>query len=177
MPSKAPISVLIPVKNEEQNIRACLESVKWADEIFVVDSHSEDKTVEIAQEYTDKIIQFHYVPGGPKKKNWSLENLPFAHEWVLIIDADERITPELRDEICDVIQRDETDGYYINRRFIFLGEWIKHCGWYPSWNLRLFKHLLGRYELLGTDEQASIGDNEVHEHVILKGGSVISNMI
>ncbi len=163
------ISVLIPVKNEEQNIRACLESVKWADEIFVVDSHSTDKTVEIAREYTDKIVLFDYVPGGPKKKNWSLEHLPFANEWVLILDADERIPPELRDEIREVIERDEADGYYMNRRFIFLGRWIKHCGWYPSWNLRLFKYRLGRYESLGTSDVQDVGDNEVHEHVILKG--------
>src|SRR5262249_35499623 len=143
---KLPISVLIPVKNEERNIAACLESVSWADEIWVVDSHSTDRTVEIAEQYTDLIIQFDYNGGQMKKKNWALENIPFKHEWVLIVDCDERVTPELEAEICRVLSRPGEDeapqGYYVNRRLIFLGRWIKHCGWYPSWNLRLFKHRL-----------------------------------
>lgn len=167
---KVPLSVLIPIKNEEKNIRACLESVKWADEIFVVDSQSTDKTIEIAKEYTDKIFQFYYKGGWPKKKNWSLENLPFSHQWVLILDADERIMPELREEIIEVLKNPKDfDGFYVNRRFIFMGRWIKHCGWYPSWNLRFFKHRLGKFEDLKTHDTPQMGDVEVDEHVVLKG--------
>src|SRR5262249_724154 len=120
--SKFPISVVIPVKNEERNIAACLESVEWADEIWVVDSPSTDSTTAVARRYTDKIAQFDYSGGLPKKKNWALQNLPFKHEWVLLLDADERVTPQLRDEIHEILNRPDksatgvlVDGYYINR--------------------------------------------------------------
>lgn len=163
------------MKNEDANIRACLESVLWADEVFVVDSHSVDRTMEIAREYTDKIYQFEYRGGYLKKKNWALENLPFKHEWVLFLDGDERLTPELREEIVTVLSNPgHYDGFYINRRLIFLGRWVKHCGWYPSWNLRLFKHKLGRYERLKFDVPHV--DVEVHEHVVLQGkGGYLKN--
>jgi len=167
---KLPVSVIIPVKNEERNIAACIESVMWADEVWIVDSHSSDRTVEVAQSYTDRIAQFEYRGGYPKKKNWALANLPFAHEWVLIVDADERVTPELETDIRAVLTGPESaDGYYINRKLIFLGRWIRHCGWYPSWNLRLFKHRLGRYEKLETEDVSDAGDVEAHEHVVLEG--------
>jgi hypothetical protein len=118
-------------------------------------------------------VQFDYTGGYPKKKNWALENLPFKHEWVLIVDSDERVTPELKAEICEALARaNETggpEGYFLNRKLIFLGCWIKRCGWYPSWNLRLFKHRLGRYERLETEVSENTGDVEAHEHVILRG--------
>jgi glycosyltransferase involved in cell wall biosynthesis len=96
-----------------------------------------------------------------------LENLPFRNEWVLIVDADEVIPPILAQEIVNVLQQPNGyDGYYINRRFFFLGRWLRHCGYYPSFNLRLFKHRWGRYEKVIAD---GAGDNEVHEHVILCG--------
>jgi glycosyltransferase involved in cell wall biosynthesis len=165
---KAPVSVLIPVKNEEVNIASCLESVCWADEIFVVDSQSTDATAQIAEAAGAHVAQFYYQ-GGPKKRNWSLANLPFRNEWVLIVDADERIPPELAREIAECVARpDGLDGYYINRRLIFLGRWIRHGGWYPSWNMRLFRHRLGRYESIPIDSP-HMGDNEVHQHVILDG--------
>lgn len=165
---KIPVSVLIPAKNEEANLPACLESVARAAEVFVVDSQSEDRSVEISESYGAKVVQFHFNGTWPKKKNWSLENLPFSNEWVLIVDCDERITPELWDEIGEVIEKDEYNGYYLNRRVFFLGKWIKHGGKYPDWNLRLFKHKLGRYENLKTGAIPNTGDNEVHEHVVLK---------
>jgi glycosyltransferase involved in cell wall biosynthesis len=169
-PDKLPISVIVPIKNEERNVAACLQSVAWADEIWVVDSHSADRTCEIAQRHGAQVAQFDYAGGFPKKKNWSLQNLPLKHEWVLLIDADERVTPELQAEIRSLFQgKIQTDGYYINRRLIFLGRWIKHCGWYPSWNLRLFKHTLGRFEKLEAEEVENAGDVEVHEHVVLEG--------
>jgi glycosyltransferase involved in cell wall biosynthesis len=165
-----PISVIIPVKNEERNIAACLESVAWADEVWVVDSRSSDGTIAVARRYTDKVAQFDYAGGFPKKKNWALRNLPLKHEWVLLLDADERVTPELEKEIRDVMNNGAgADGYYVNRKLIFLGRWIKHCGWYPSWNMRLFKHRLGRFEKLEAEDVENTGDVEIHEHVVLEG--------
>lgn len=167
--AKIPVSVLIPAKDEELNLPACLESVARADEVFVVDSQSSDRSVEIAQDYGANVVQFYFNGGWPKKKNWSLDHLSFRNEWVLIVDCDERITPELWDEIALVIQNPEYNGYYLNRRVFFLGKWIRYGGKYPDWNLRLFRHPCGRYESLNTEDIPNIGDNEVHEHVILQG--------
>ena len=168
-PGKIPISVLIPAKNEEYNLPACLESLKPADEIFMVDSQSSDRSQEIAESYGTKVVQFHFDGFWPKKKNWSLENLQFRNEWVLIVDCDERITPELWEEMAQVIKNPDYDGHYLNRKVFFLGKWIRHGGKYPDWNLRLFRHKKGRYENLGTEGVRNTGDNEVHEHVILSG--------
>ncbi|HEY9853923.1 MAG TPA: glycosyltransferase family 2 protein [Leptolyngbyaceae cyanobacterium] len=168
-PSKIPVSVLIPAKNEEANLPACLSSVAMADEVFVVDSQSKDRTVEVAESYGAKVVQFHFNGRWPKKKNWGLKNLPFRNEWVLIVDCDERITPELWAEIAEAIQNTNYNGYYLNRKVYFLGTWIKHGGRYPDWNLRLFKHEKGEYENLKTEDVPNTGDNEVHEHVILQG--------
>ncbi|MBW4443932.1 MAG: glycosyltransferase family 2 protein [Plectolyngbya sp. WJT66-NPBG17] len=167
--SKLPVSVLIPARNEEANLPACLESVARADEVFVVDSQSSDRSVAIAESYGASVVQFHFNGRWPKKKNWSLENLPFRNEWVLIVDCDERITPELWDEIEAAIQNPEFEGYYLNRRVFFLGQWIRFGGKYPDWNLRLFQHQKGRYENLSTEAIRNTGDNEVHEHVVLSG--------
>jgi glycosyltransferase involved in cell wall biosynthesis len=166
---KIPVSVLIPAKNEESNLPACLESVARADEVFVVDSQSSDRSIEISTNYGANVVQFYFNGRWPKKKNWSLDNLPFRNEWVLIVDCDERITPELWDEIATVIQDSNYNGYYLNRRVFFLGQWIRYGGKYPDWNLRLFKHKSGRYENLNTEDIPNTGDNEVHEHVILDG--------
>jgi glycosyltransferase involved in cell wall biosynthesis len=166
---KIPVSVLIPARNEEANLPACLTSVARADEVFVVDSQSGDRSVEIAESYGAKVVQFQFNGRWPKKKNWSLENLPFRNEWVLIVDCDERITPELWEEIETAIQQADCDGYYLNRKVFFLGQWIRYGGKYPDWNLRLFRHAKGRYENLNTEEIRNTGDNEVHEHVIIPG--------
>lgn len=169
MSTKIPVSVLIPAKNEEENLPACLASVARASEVFVVDSHSSDRSVAIAEQHGATVVQFDFNGRWPKKKNWSLENLPFQNEWVLIVDCDERITPELWDEIAAVIENPEYNGYYLNRRVFFLGQWIRHGGKYPDWNLRLFRHAQGRYENLNTEAIRNTGDNEVHEHVVLSG--------
>jgi glycosyltransferase involved in cell wall biosynthesis len=169
MSAKIPVSVIIPARNEEANLPACLTSLQRADEIFVVDSNSTDKSIEISESYGAKVVQFEFNGRWPKKKNWSLDNLPFRNEWVLIVDCDERITPELWDDIALAIENPEHDGYYLNRRVFFLGKWIRYGGKYPDWNLRLFKHKVGRYENLGTEDIRNTGDNEVHEHVVLPG--------
>ena len=122
---KLPVSVLIPARNEEANLPACLESVSRADEVFVVDSQSSDRSIEISESYGANVVQFHFNGRSPKKKNWSLENLPFRNEWVLIVDCDERITPELWAEIEHAIENPEFQGYYLNRKVFFLGQWIR----------------------------------------------------
>jgi len=166
---KLPISVLIPAKNEETNLSACLASLTPADEVFVVDSQSSDRSIEIAESYGATVVQFCFNGRWPKKKNWSLENLPFRNQWVLIVDCDERITPELWEEMAIAIQNPDYGGYYLNRRVFFLGRWIRFGGKYPDWNLRLFRHTQGRYENLHTEEIRNTGDNEVHEHVVIGG--------
>lgn len=167
---RLPISVIIPALNEKKNLPDCLASVAWADEVFVVDSGSTDRSAEIAADAGAKVVQFRFQPGGSRKKNWALDNLPFRNEWVLLLDADERVTPELEEEIRgEFVRGPRYDGYYLNRKLIFLGRWLKHGGNYPSWNLRLFRHRLGRYEKLETEDLASAGDVEVHEHVVLNG--------
>lgn len=169
--ARLPISVIIPTRNEEKNLPACLASVAWANEVFVVDSSSADRTAEIARAAGANVVDFHYVPGGPRKKNWALDNLPLRHEWVLLLDADERITPELAQEIGRLFApgAPSCDGYYLNRKQVFLGTWLRHGGNYPSWNLRLLRRDAGRYERLGTEGLASAGDVEVHEHIVLTG--------
>lgn len=166
--SQVPLSVIIPIKNEAQNLTRCLGCVQWADEIFVVDSQSSDGSQEIATQHGARVVQFEFNGTWPKKKNWALENLSFRHEWVLILDADEVLPPEAEAEFREVIvNAGSIAGYWINRRFMFMGRWLRHA-YYPNWNLRLFRHSLGRYEKLTGVETAS-GDNEVHEHVVVQG--------
>ncbi len=163
-----PISVIVPVKDEAANIERCLLSVKWADEIFVVDSKSSDDTLERAARLGAQTLQFPYRSPWPKKKNWALANLPFRHEWVLLLDADETMPPEAEDEIRRIVaQPTGTAGYWINRRFLFMDRWLRHA-YYPNWNLRLFKHRLGRFEKL-TDAETESGEIEIHEHLVVGG--------
>jgi glycosyltransferase involved in cell wall biosynthesis len=166
---KVPVSIIIPVKNEEKNLLRCLPSVSWADEIFVVDSNSSDSTKKVCHDFAVNLVQFEFNGTWPKKKNWSLDNLPFKNEWVFILDADEVLGPDAEDEFFKITSdiNHPIDGYWINRRFMFMGKWLKNA-YYPNWNLRLFKHKKGRYEKL-TDIDTQSGDNEVHEHVLVKG--------
>ena len=168
MSVRVPVSVLVPIKNEAANLARCLECVRWADEIFVVDSQSTDGSIEIARQFGAQVVQFQFNGSWPKKKNWALENLPFRNDWVFILDADEVLPPEAENEFAQTIANaGELAGYWINRRFMFMGKWLRHS-YYPNWNLRLFRHSLGRYEKL-TDADTRSGDNEVHEHVIVQG--------
>jgi glycosyltransferase involved in cell wall biosynthesis len=176
-----PVSVLVTSKNEQANIVSCLRRLLFANEVVLVDSQSTDQTVRLAQALGAEVYQFYMSPRGwPQKRNWALETLTWRNEWVLIVDADEHMTPELACEIEQVVNgqyRPENprlagcgDGYCLNRRFMFMGRWIRHCGYYPSYNLRLFKHRVGRYERIGPLGDTGSGDNEVHEHVVLSTG-------
>ncbi|MDD5348916.1 MAG: glycosyltransferase family 2 protein [Chthoniobacteraceae bacterium] len=164
-----PVSILIPIKNEAENLPRCLSSVAWSDDVFVVDSASTDASRQIAEAHGAKVVQFAFNGVWPKKKNWALETLPFKYDWVFILDADEVLPPEAEAELRAIAEdpRAAMAGYWINRRFMFMGKWLKHA-YYPNWNLRFFRHKLGRYEqLTGVDTHS--GDNEVHEHVIVQG--------
>jgi glycosyltransferase involved in cell wall biosynthesis len=162
MPDGTVLTALVPTFNEEANLRACLESLRWVDQIVVVDSYSTDATVAIAREFTDRVIQHEYV-NSATQKNWALENVPLAGEWVLIVDADERVTPELAAEIREVLSAatDDYDGYFINRREFCFGRQVRHAGMSPNWNLRLLRRGRVRYE-----------DREVDADVTVRGGQV-----
>src|SRR6267154_3668613 len=105
-----PVSVIVPVKNEAENLRRCLPALAWADQVIVVDSQSTDETAIVAREHGAEVVQFHFNGTYPKKKNWALDNLPFRNEWVLIVDADEVVVPELAEEIGLRIASGEADG-------------------------------------------------------------------
>lgn len=149
------LSVCIVTYNEEENIRECLESVSWAEEIIVVDSLSDDRTVEICRQYTDRVIQRKWN-GYIDQKSFALEHA--TGEWVLFIDADERLSPGLIKEIKKEISKEnnEYDGFYLPRHIYYLGRWINHGEWYPEYRLRLFKRSKGR-----------IGGIEPHDKVKL----------
>ena len=153
---RRPISCCIVCFNEEQAIRRCLESVKWCDEIVVVDSFSTDKTIEICQDYSAHIIQRAW-PGYVEQKRFALSQA--SHEWILNIDADEEVSPLLQNEIRTVLQQDDpaVDGFYIPRLVHYLGRWWWH-GWYPSYRLRLFRKHKVRW-----------GGVDPHEKVLLHG--------
>src|SRR5947207_7106012 len=139
------LSVLVPVFNEEANLPACLESVRdIADEIFVVDSFSTDRTIEIAKSCGARVVQHEYI-NSAAQKNWAIPQC--AHEWVFIIDADERMTPQLRDEIRSLLNQPQPscDGYFVTRRNFFLGGEIRHGGWESNDVQRLFLREKGRY--------------------------------
>ena len=166
--ASVPVSVIVPIKNEAANLPRCLESISWADEIFVIDSNSTDGSPRIAEEFGAQVVQFEFNGTWPKKKNWALENLAFRNEWVFILDADEVLPAGAEAEFrAAIANASETAGFWINRRFMFMGKWLRHA-YYPNWNLRLFRHSLGRYEKL-TDIPTASGDNEVHEHVVVQG--------
>jgi glycosyltransferase involved in cell wall biosynthesis len=138
------LSIAIITYNEEANIRRTLESVKWADEIVVVDSGSTDQTVRICREYTDKVFIQPWL-GFSRQKNLAIDKT--SGGWVLSLDADEPVEPELAEEIQTILPRPASlDGYRIPRKTFFLGRWMKHGGWYPDYNLRLFRKGKGRFE-------------------------------
>ncbi len=137
------ISISLICFNEEKNIRRCLESVKWADEIVVLDSFSTDNTLNICREYTGKIFQ-HKFDGHIQQKNRALELC--SNEWIFCIDADEVVTDELRDSILKTdLGKNGIKGYYASRRVFYIGKWINHGGWYPDYKVRLVNKNFGSW--------------------------------
>jgi glycosyltransferase involved in cell wall biosynthesis len=150
------ISVAIITKNEALNIRQCLESVQWADEVVVVDNGSTDDTREICQAFHARVFVEEWK-GFSRQKNSAIGKT--RNEWVLSLDADERITPPLGQEIQALLQGPPAaDGYFIARKNYFSDRWVKHCGWYPDYNLRCFRKSKGSFQ-----------ERTVHEKVEIQG--------
>jgi glycosyltransferase involved in cell wall biosynthesis len=153
----AKLTAIVITYNEENNIKECLESIEWAHEIIVVDSNSNDRTVEIAKGFTQNIIIVEKIPYG-EKRNIGINKA--TGEWILWVDADERVTPELKDEITKTINDyNSFNAYYINRKSFFITKFIKHCGWYPDFTLRLFKKSTG----------VKFNSSLVHEKAVYNG--------
>ena len=163
-----PVSVIIAARNEGHNLPRCLDSIRDAGEVYVVDSQSTDNTVEIAESHGAKVVQFRYRGGWPKKRQWAMDSLLLSHEWVLLLDADEALTPELAQEIRRAIQDPNCNGYYLGLQMFFLGRRLRHCG-ASFWKLSLFRRGKGRFECRLKDQDTSMADMEVHEHVVVDG--------
>ena len=150
------LSVAVITLNEAHQLRRCLESTAWADELVVVDAESQDKTVQVAREFTDRVLVRPWA-GFAAQKNFALDQC--AGEWILSLDADEEAAPELRAEIMTTIAGAQAhDGYAVRRQNVFLDRWIRHGGLYPDWQVRLFRRGRGRFE-----------ERAVHESVSVKG--------
>ena len=150
------ISVVISAFNEEKNIKDCLESVKWADEIILVDNSSTDKTVDIAKKYTAKIYKRPNLVMLNKNKNFGFTKA--TGEWILNLDADERVSEELAKEIKLKIKNNNIFGYFMPRKNIIFGKWIEHGLWWPDYQLRLFQRGKGKFAC-----------QHVHEKIQVKG--------
>ena len=162
------VSVIVAARNEEKNLPRCLEALRDVGEVYVIDSESTDATPEIARSFGAKVVQFHYQGGWPKKRQWAMDSLPLAFDWILLVDADEALTPELAEEIRRCIESPDVNGYYISLRMYFLGRVLRH-GDANFWKLALFRRGKGRYECRLRDQDSSMADMEVHEHVVVEG--------
>lgn len=154
--SKVPVSVVVITKNEEDNISDCLKSASWADEIVVLDDYSSDNTVNIARQYTDKVFSRKTdIEGRHRNYAYGLAK----NTWVLSLDADERITPELAEEIKQLLKTEPKDRVYTIPIRAYIGKrWIEHGGWYPAAKVRLFDRRTFKYE-----------EAEVHPRVFYEG--------
>ena len=151
-----PLSVIVITRNEERNIVACLESVTWADDIIIVDAQSGDATATLARQFTQKIFVEPWKSFSEAKKFAVTKS---RHDWVLWLDADERVTPTLAAEIQSLLESSPTQAAYsVARRAYFLGRWIKHSGWYPGRVPRLFRK-----------DRAAFSPAAVHEGLIVQG--------
>ncbi len=159
------ITATIIAFNEAENIRAACESVTWADEILVVDSESTDATREIAEDCGSRVIVNPW-PGFSKQKQFAVDAA--SHDWIFSLDADERVSPQLRSSIDKLRESDESqfaDGYRIARRAFYMGRWIKGGGWYPDYQLRMFNRQRGRW-----------GDRVIHESIVMDGGARVETL-
>jgi glycosyltransferase involved in cell wall biosynthesis len=152
---KVPVSVVIVTKNEERNIQAALESVSDFEDIVVLDSFSDDATISICRRFTERVYQQDWQGYARQKQN----AVDLAKkDWVLLLDADERVTPELKKELTVRLSDGSVYGYFIPRKNYFLGKWIRHGGWWPDYTLRLFRK-----------DVSYVEPREVHEKVVVKG--------
>lgn len=156
------VSACVICFNEKNNIRQCLESLMWCDEIVVVDSGSTDGTVEVCRKYTEKVYHNPW-PGFVAQKNYARSLT--KNDWVISLDADEYLSDELKQEIADIWKNGApafSNGFYIARKTFYLNRWIMHGGWYPDWQLRLWRKSYGKWT--GIDP---------HDKVVLTEGQAI----
>ncbi len=177
---KVNLTAIITTFNEEKNIEKVIRSVLFADEIIIVDSFSKDKTIEIAGKFDTSIIQHEYISGS-KQKNWIIPQA--KNKWILIVDADEMVTPELRSEIIEVLKNDpEEAGFWIYRTFYFMGKLIKHSGWRNDKVMRLFKRDYSRYnnkyvhEELTTDGKVGFLKNKLYHNTYISLDNYIEKL-
>ncbi|WP_199248739.1 glycosyltransferase family 2 protein [[Phormidium] sp. ETS-05] len=157
------LSIVILTKNEGANLPTCLASLQPLNaEIFIVDSGSTDGTVEIAQQFGCQVFQ-HPWENYAKQLNWALENLPITTPWLMRLDADERLTPELAEELQRILPATSKDisGYQVKRRVFFMGRWIRHGGYYPTWLLRVWRTGLGTCEQRWMDEHIVLSEGKI----------------
>lgn len=149
-----PLAVIILTRNEEENLPQALASVGgWAEEVWVVDSHSTDRTAELARAAGARVVARDFA-GYAAQRNWALRSLALGPDWALFLDADEAVTPALREELTEILAAPPAGvaGFVVKRRFVFLGRWLRHGGYYPVWLLRIVRHRLARCEERGVDE-------------------------
>jgi glycosyltransferase involved in cell wall biosynthesis len=173
------VSVIVLTYNEEANLPGCLESLRGLPcAVFVVDSGSSDRTLEIAHRYS-AAVRHHDFENYAAQRNWALDNLPIETPWVLNLDADERLTPELQHEIENVLAQPPANvsGFLLRRRTVFMGRWIRHGGHYPCYHLRLFRTGKGRCETRRYD-QHFVADGRVerlrHDYVDVVASSLVT---
>lgn len=157
------ISIIILTKDEEANLPDCLASLKKLNaEFFIVDSGSTDQTVEIAQQAGCQIFE-HFFENHAKQLNWAIQNLPITTTWIMRLDADERLTPELAEELQLVLSQtsDDTTAYQVKRRVFFMNRWIRHGGYYPTWLLRIWRTGLGTCEQRWMDEHIVVSQGKI----------------
>jgi len=164
------LTIVIPVLNEEKNLKACLEAIghNFANKVIIIDSGSTDQTQKIALDSRAEIIQFRWNGKFPKKRNWFLQQHPPKTQWVLFLDADEYITDDFKNEVSKKLNTGNKVGYWLNYKIYFLGKPLR--GGYPLRKLALFKVGAGEYERIDEDQWSSL-DMEVHEHPVLHGST------
>ena len=174
---KLNLTIAIPTFNEERHLESCLKAIggNFAQEIFIIDSNSSDQTINIAKDYGVKLINFNWNGKFPKKRNWFLQNQILKTEWILFIDADEKLTNNFKKEISEVLKETRHSGFYIYYSNYFLNKKLK--GGIKMKKLALFKVNLGRYEKIDEQKWSNL-DMEVHEHPIINGsiGSIKSEI-
>jgi len=169
--NKIPVTVLVPIKNEEINLRKSLPLLSDFDQLIILDSQSTDESLKIAESFGAEIHQFYWNGKFPKKRNWALRNLEIKNDWVLFLDADEYVTKEFIEELKVAINRPDVNGYWIVFRNYFMGQQLKHGDQFKK--LPLFRKSSGEYERIIEDSWSHL-DMEVHEHPILEG--VVGNL-
>jgi glycosyltransferase involved in cell wall biosynthesis len=164
--NKIPVTVIVPVKNEERNLPGCLSLLNDFDQIIVIDSSSTDHTPQIVDEFRGEYLNFVWNGKFPKKRNWALQNVPIRNEWVFFLDADEYLTSSFKMELAEKIRNESINGYWINYQNHFMGKKLKYGDIMKK--LPLFRVGTGAYEKIEEDAWSHL-DMEVHEHPVIEG--------